>query len=228
MSMTGDFIITKEFLKTLSPCLDRYEWFCDTYPSGGKYQEILDELCRFDRFDDAYWLLNLVGSTTDTLELDSTEDEEKIICFAGNILAKGYLSLKTIKAGGSIKVCRSIKARESIESGCDISADDYIWAGEHIKVINSIRAGMSVFSGKYIDAGGYIDAGWYIKAGGCIKVGKSIKAGTYIHSLKFIEAGEGYGVYAGLNEPLSGIKKHGFVRAKSKPENLICGYWEGE
>ena len=41
MSMTGNFLITKEFLKELSPCTDGYRWFCETYPDGGKYQEIL-------------------------------------------------------------------------------------------------------------------------------------------------------------------------------------------
>ena len=150
MSMTGDFLITKEFLKELSPCTDGYRWFCETYPDGGKYQEILDRLCELDRFCDARWLLDKVGATDDVLEIDSIDDKEKSICFAGTIIASKNLTLKKIKAG------------------------------EHIK------------------AGGYI------------------------------EAGKDYGVYAGIGVILSDMKKSGYVKAQEKPENLMCGYWEGE
>lgn len=162
MSMTGNFLITKEFLKELSPCTDGYRWFCETYPDGGKYQEILDRLCELDRFCDARWLLDKVGATDDVLEIDSIDDKEKSICFAGTIIASKNLTLKKIKAG------------------------------------------------EYIEAGGYIEAGWHIKADWHIKAGKD------------------YGVYAGIGVILSDMKKIGYVKAQEKPENLMCGYWEGE
>ena len=98
MSMTGNFLITKEFLKELSPCTDGYRWFCETYPDGGKYQEILDRLCELDRFCDARWLLDKVGATDDVLEIDSIDDKEKSICFAGTIIASKNLTLKKIKS----------------------------------------------------------------------------------------------------------------------------------
>ena len=142
--MTGDFLITKEFLKELSPCTDGYRWFCEAYPDGGKYQEVLDNLCEIDRFDDAFWLLRKVGATDDVLELDSIDDKEKNICFAGTIRASKYLILKNIKAGG------------------------------------------------------------------------------------FIEAGEDYGVYAGLRVRISDMKEKGYVKAQEKPKNIMCGYWDGE
>ena len=166
--MTGDFLITKEFLKELYPCTDGYRWFCKTYPDGGKYQEILDRLCELDRFCDARWLLDKVGATDDVLEIDSIDDKEKSICFAGTIIASKNLTLKKIKAGGHIK------------------------------------------AGEYIEAGGYIEAGWHIKADWHIKAGKD------------------YGVYAGIGVILSDMKKSGYVKAQEKPENLMCGYWEGE
>ena len=141
--MTGDFLITKEFLKELSPCTDGYRWFCEAYPDGGKYQEVLDNLCEIDRFDDAFWLLRKVGATDDVLELDSIDDKEKNICFAGTIRASKYLILKNIKAGG------------------------------------------------------------------------------------YIEAGEDYGVYAGLRVRISDMKEKGYIKAHENPKNLMCGYWEG-
>ena len=152
--MTGDFLITKEFLKELYPCTDGYRWFCKTYPDGGKYQEILDRLCELDRFCDARWLLDKVGATDDVLEIDSIDDKEKSICFAGTIIASKNLTLKKIKAGGYI------------EAGGHIKAGGYIEAGEHIKAGGHIKAG------EYIEAGGYIEAGWHIKADWHIKAGK--------------------------------------------------------
>ena len=108
--MTGDFLITKEFLKELSPCTDGYRWFCETYPDGGKYQEILDRLCELGRFDDACWLLDKVGATDDVLKLTSIDDKERSICFAGDVVVKENLVLKNIKAGRSIEAGRYIKA----------------------------------------------------------------------------------------------------------------------
>lgn len=130
MSMTGDFLITKEFLKELSPCTDGYRWFCETYPDGGKYQEILDRLCELDRFDDACWLLNKVGATNDVLEIDSIDDKEKSICFARTIIASKDLTLKNIKAGGFIKAGKSIEASEYIEAG-----ENYgVYAGLRVRI----------------------------------------------------------------------------------------------
>lgn len=125
MSMTGDFLITKEFLKTLSPCTGGYRWFCETYPDGGKYQEILDKLCELDRFDDACWLIDEVGETVDVLEIDSIYDKGKSICFAGTIIARKNLVLKNIKAGWSIK------------------ADGYIETGEDFGVYAGLRMRIS-------------------------------------------------------------------------------------
>ena len=134
--MTGDFLITKEFLKELSPCTDGYRWFCEAYPDGGKYQEVLDNLCKIDRFDDAFWLLRKVGATDDVLELDSIDDKEKNICFAGTIRASKYLILKNIKAGGSIEAGEYIEAGGSIEAGWFIKAgEDYgVYAGLRMRI----------------------------------------------------------------------------------------------
>lgn len=137
MSMTGDFLITKEFLKKLSPCTDGYRWFCETYPDGGKYQEILDRLCELDRFYDACWLLDKVGATDDVLEIDSIDDKEKNICFAGSIIASKNLILKNIKAGGSIKAGEYIEAGWSIKAG-----EDYgVYAGLEMRISDMKESG---------------------------------------------------------------------------------------
>ena len=143
MSMTGDFLITKEFLKTLSPCTDGYRWFCETYPDGGKYQEILDRLCELDRFCDARWLLDKVGATNDVLEIDSIDDKEKNICFAGTIIARKDLILKNIKAGEYIKTSEYIEAGGYIEAGeCIKAGEDYgVYAGLRMRISDMKESG---------------------------------------------------------------------------------------
>ena len=141
--MTGDFLITKEFLKTLSPCVDGYKWFCETYPDGGKYQEILDRLCKLDRFCDACWLLDKVGATNDVLNIDSIYDKGKNICFAGAIRARKNLILKNIKAGKSIKAGWYIKAGGSIKAGWSIEAgEDFgVYAGLRVRISDMKESG---------------------------------------------------------------------------------------
>ncbi len=190
--MTGEYYITKELLKQHSPCIDGYRWFCENYPNGGKYQEILDKLCADNRFNDACWLLDEMGATTDELEINTLEDDNKLICFAGSVIVENRIKVESIRVGGGIKAGWYIKAGEGI------NASWYIKAGEDIV------------------AGGDIKAGWGIKAGG------DIKAGGYI------EAGNDYGIYAGLNVRLSEQEQYGYITAKEKPENIMCGNWKEE
>ncbi len=178
--MTGEYYITKELLKQHSPCIDGYRWFCENYPNGGKYQEILDKLCADNRFNDACWLLDEMGATTDELEINTLEDDNKLICFAGSVIVENRIKVESIRVGGGIK------------------------------------------AGWYIKAGEGINASWYIKAGEDIVAGGDIKAGGYI------EAGNDYGIYAGLNVRLSEQEQYGYITAKEKPENIMCGNWKEE
>ena len=157
--MKGDFLITKEFLKELSPCTDGYRWFCETYPDGGKYQEILDRLCELDRFYDACWLFDKVGATDDVLELTGIDDKAMNICFAGAVIVKESLVLKNIKAGGFIET------GGSIEAGGFIKAGEYIKAGWSIEADGSIEAGSDygVYAGLSVRISDMKESG-YVKA----------------------------------------------------------------
>lgn len=66
---------------------------------------------------------------------------------------------------------------------------------------------------KSINAGGRIDAGWDINAGGSINAGGNIEAGDF------------FGIYAGLRVRITD-HRYRTVRAKSKPNNLMCGEFE--
>ena len=254
--MTGEYYITKDLLKQHSPCEDGYRWFCENYPNGGKYQEILDKLCDDNRFGDACWLLSKIGATTDILELDTLEDHNKQICFAGSIKVRDTIRVLNIKAGGHIEAGEYIGASGYIEAGGYIKAGEDIEAGEGInaswgiKAGGDIEAGWDIKAGENINAGAFIkagedinagldiEAGWGIKAGedikggGDIKAGEDIvavwgiKAGWSIEAGGYIKAGNDYGIYAGLNVRLSEQEQYGYITAKAKPENIMCGNWK--
>lgn len=82
----------------------------------------------------------------------------------------------------------------------------------------------SVFA-RGIKAGWGIEAGLGIKAGEGIKAGLGIKAGRGIEAGEGIEAGDGYCVFAGLCVPMPHWESLAVVTAKSKPNNLVSGFW---
>lgn len=74
--MTGEFTITRDYLKKLAGELgiDRVDmkFFDANYPNGqAAYQDLLDKAAQNWRTDFAEMLLARVGATTDTLKLDS-------------------------------------------------------------------------------------------------------------------------------------------------------------
>mgnify|MGYP001514216622 CR=1 FL=1 len=73
-------------------------------------------------------------------------------------------------------------------------------------------------------AGGGIKAGSGIKAGEGIEAGSGIKAGEGIKAGSGIEAGGGYGIYAGLRVKVTN-REYRTIRAKNKPDNIMCGEW---
>ncbi|MGV3743437.1 MAG: hypothetical protein ACO1NO_14120, partial [Burkholderiaceae bacterium] len=71
----------------------------------------------------------------------------------------------------------------------------------------------------------HIDAEWGIKSGGSIKADGAIKAGESLFALGEIRSGEGYGVYAGLNIRSEAWEANAQVRASTKPQRLLSGWW---
>lgn len=73
-------------------------------------------------------------------------------------------------------------------------------------------------------------AGWGIEAGCGIEAGEGIKAGCGIKADWGIEAGWGikagweHGIYAGLRVKVTN-REYRAIRAKNKPDNIMCGEW---
>ena len=72
----------------------------------------------------------------------------------------------------------------------------------------------------------YIRSGCGIEAGEVIKAGEGIKAGWGIEAGEVIKAGGGYGIFAGQAVEVCNWDISAVVTAKTRPENLISGFWK--
>ena len=111
-----------------------------------------------------------------------------------------------------------------LEIDGDIEQTNLFFAGS-IKVTGSIKVGLFLVAGGSIYACGSIHAGDDINAGGSIEAGGSIKAGWGIEAGDCIKAGGAFGVFAGLGIRLDRWRIDAKVSAKTKPENLVSGFW---
>src|SRR3990167_9822181 len=102
----------------------------------------------------------------------------------------------------------------------DLTGDRFYFSGEvritGAAIVKFLLAGLG------IKAGGGIKAGWGIEAGLGIKAGGGIEAGGGI------KAGEGFGIFAGIRVKISAWNIYARIICKSKPQNLISGFWVEE
>lgn len=213
--MKGTEMITSDFLKEIGIDNEDLSEFNKVYPEGGEYQKILDQYCAKGGACWAVRLLHKIGPTTDIRTYDRfISDEELDIVFAGKIVFKSGCEVRLLVAGLDIEAGESLEVGKGLEAGMSIKAD---W---DIKVGWGINAGWNIEAGLNIKAGDGIRAGEEIRAGLAINAGRGIEAGGTI------EAGENCGIFAGLKIKINQWADYAKVIAKSKPKNIISGYWK--
>ena len=94
-----------------------------------------------------------------------------------------------------------------------------------IKEIDELSGSKNFFFAGRIVVKGLISVTGFLMAGSGIEAGEGIKAGLGIKAGSGIKAGEGYGVFAGLRVKIGKWDLYAKVTAKTKPENLISGFW---
>ncbi len=219
--------ITSEQLKTWRACKEGYEWFLRRFPShDAGYQEVLDALADDSFPDYAIWLMNRLGPCHDTeIEIESVSSRKHLF-FAGSLIVKNGIAVDgqlliglDIDAGGDIHVGEGIRAGGNICAGGDI------WAGGNVKTTGSVGAGGSIKVKGGINAVGSISAGRDIAVKGDIGTGRGIGAGGAIGAGGNIEVCRGFGIFAGQRIQPANWPRFARVEAKTKPDNLISGYW---
>ena len=90
----------------------------------------------------------------------------------------------------------------------------------------ALKGPNGIAAGDHIACGNHIQAGWGIKTLGDIRAACSIRTGETLQSDGEISAGDGYGVFAGMNVQMDAWPDCAWVRAMKKPKGLISGFWE--
>ena len=113
----------------------------------------------------------------------------------------------------------------------DDEVDHALWlinkvgSDNSLKEIDELSGSKNFFFAGRIVVKGLISVTGFLMAGSGIEAGEGIKAGLGIKAGSGIKAGEGYGVFAGLRVKIGKWDLYAKVTAKTKPENLISGFW---
>ena len=116
---------------------------------------------------------------------------------------------------------------QDLIAAAGILCDKSLRVGGHLQGAESLQAGQGIAVGGAIEGVSHIEAGWGIRAGQYIRVNGAIKAGESLAAGEDIRAGDGYGVFAGLNVQEESWEVSGQVWAQQLPERLRSGHWVG-
>ncbi|MFZ4534935.1 hypothetical protein [Propionivibrio sp.] len=184
------------------------------------------------------WKLSAEGSIQ-----SGTEIIAATIHAGGGITAQGDIlftadleSGSDIAVSGNIRSCEDAKfcdisTQGELRVGGEILCSGYILAaridaGDDLIAGRGIRTDGDIIAGKELVAGRYIMSRFgSIRAGLGIKAGEAIQAARSIQASREIVAGADCGIFAATALKLSDWVANGQVVAKTRPENLISGYW---
>ena len=116
---------------------------------------------------------------------------------------------------------------QDVIAGAAVECDKNLRVGGNLTGAGPLRAGHGIAVGGAIEGVSHIDAGWGIRAGAHIQASGAIKAGESLSAGDAICAGDGYGVFAGLNVQEESWDISGQVWAPQPPARLRSGRWIG-
>jgi cytoskeletal protein CcmA (bactofilin family) len=149
---------------------------------------------------------------------------------AWNIIANGDIDCEELRAGWDLTCTGAVRINGNAQVGQELNV-------EKIQCEKGIRVGGDIISnadivtrqgiecGRSLQCGGHLFSGWGIKALESISASGAISAGESLYSDGEICAGEGYGIYAGLNVPEHAWESSASVHAKKRPQSLRSGHW---
>lgn len=148
------------------------------------------------------------------------------IAVAGALRVAGNLRAGwDIACGAAADIGGNCIAGQGIAFGADARCGHGLRAGEGIAGEAAIRAGHGIEAAGDIACRDHLEAQWGVRAGGDLRAGGAIRAGESLQARR-IEAGDGYGVYAGLAVRQDSWAACAQVRAIERPARLFSGHWD--
>ncbi|MVW80313.1 hypothetical protein [Bordetella sp. 02P26C-1] len=149
---------------------------------------------------------------------------------AWNVLVQGDIDCEELRAGWDLASSGAVRLHGGAQVGQSINVQSLhsekgIRAGTDITSQGDILTRQGIECNGILDCGGHLFAGWGIKAMEGMTAAGAISAGESLYSEAEIRAGEGYGVYAGLNVPEHAWESSACVQASQRPQGLRSGHW---
>lgn len=138
---------TKSFIKSKNPCMDGFRWYLRHHRDGSDYQKVLDDLVSAGRTQDACWLLDKLGPTNATLQLDHLESGSLV--FAGTVDVRGAIVLDGLLHTGGAVLC-----------GGPLHVSGEVRTGGDLKVSGGLNCAHDVL------CAGLLTAEWHSQIGG--------------------------------------------------------------
>jgi len=197
-------LLTTSLIRAKSPCAEGFRWYLRHHGDAGDYQQVLDSLVEAGRAGDACWLLDQFGPVRCGGKLRARRD---VIC--GD----------SLQAGGAVVVGGDLLVEQSVQCSGSLHVGGLLRSGADIRVAEGLLGHGRVECGRHLEAGWGIKATDAIVAQGCIRAGESLAAEGDIR------AGCGYGVFAGLAVRRDAWQCSAQVSARTKPVELMSGWW---
>ena len=153
---------------------------------------------------------------------------------AWSVEVQGTIRAEHLRCGWALRCNQHVHLRGEAVVGQDVQVQGTLQCGKGLRCGSSIAVqglldvGHGIACNSHLDCGNHIQAGWGIKALGDIRAACSIRAGESLHADGEIAAGEGYGVFAGMNVQMQAWPDCAWVRALRKPQGLVSGWWEDQ
>lgn len=144
----------------------------------------------------------------------------------GDIRADELRTGWELRCSGDVDIKSSAQIDRKVDVQGAMRCGKGLRAGGAIAVQGLLDVGHGIACNDHIECGNHIQAGWGIKALGDIRAACSIRSGETLQADGEIAAGEGYGVFAGMNVQMQAWPDCAWVRALKKPSGLVSGFWE--
>ena len=144
----------------------------------------------------------------------------------GDIRANELRTGWELRCSGDVDIKSSAQMDREVDVQGAMRCGKGLRAGGTIAVQGLLDVGHGIACNDHIECGNHIQAGWGIKALGDIRAACSIRSGETLQADGEIAAGEGYGVFAGMNVQMQAWPDCAWVRALKKPSGLVSGFWE--
>jgi len=153
---------------------------------------------------------------------------------AWSVEVQGHVRAEHLRCGWELRCDNDVQLRGEAVAGQEVQVQGAMHCGKGLRAGGSIEVqglldvGHGIATNDHLNCGNHIQAGWGIKALGDIRAACSIRAGETLQAEGVIAAGQGYGVFAGMNVQMDAWPDCAWVRALRKPQSLISGWWEDQ